>query len=90
MFGLIRCEQYNIKKIIFWAGCGILLQSQHPRAKVGKLLWFFFFVCGWGGAGGQPRLHSIGKVELNTVGDAALQQDFAGFFNASGYSSRTE
>lgn len=39
--------------------------------------------------GGQPRLHSMGKVELNTVEDDALQQDFEGFFNASGYSSRT-
>lgn len=61
-----------------------------PESKGRQTAMVFFFVCGWGGAGGQPRLHSIGKVELNTVGDAALQQDFAGFFNASGYSSRTE
>lgn len=28
---------------MFWAGCGIHLQSQHPRTKGGKLLWFVFF-----------------------------------------------
>lgn len=39
-------------------------------------------------AGGQPRLHSMGKIELNTVEDAALGQGFSEPLNASEYPSR--